>query len=85
VIDPLRRDIEAPGDLGVAQSIDEKRADVQPQRTLEFLALIRPPDGRVVVGSEIPDGQPLTGNTLNGVVWRDAAIGRELAPTYRRR
>jgi hypothetical protein len=51
------------------------------QRSLEFLALVGPPHRRIVVGTEIPPGQPLTGNTLNDVVWRDAATGRELART----
>lgn len=53
----------------------------EPQRTLEFLALIGPSDRRVLVGTELPPGQPLTGNTTSDVVWRDAATGRELART----
>jgi hypothetical protein len=53
----------------------------EPQRTLEFLALIGPPTRRVLVGTELPPGQPLTGNTTSDVVWRDAATGRELART----
>ncbi|HJQ39737.1 MAG TPA: hypothetical protein VKB93_21540 [Thermoanaerobaculia bacterium] len=53
----------------------------EPQRTLEFLALIGPPDRRVLAGTELPPGQPLTGNTTSNVVWRDAATGRELART----
>ncbi|MFL6246754.1 MAG: hypothetical protein ACJ74H_12060 [Thermoanaerobaculia bacterium] len=53
----------------------------EPQRTLEFLALIGPPDRRVFAGTELPPGQPLTGNTTSDVVWRDAATGRELART----
>jgi hypothetical protein len=53
----------------------------EPQRTLEFLALIGPPERRVLVGTELPPDQPLTGNTANDVVWRDAATGRELART----
>jgi hypothetical protein len=51
------------------------------QRTTEFLALIGPPEGRVVVGTEVPPRQPLGGATQNSVVWRNAATGRELART----
>lgn len=51
------------------------------QRTTEFLALIGPPEQRVIVGTELPPGQPLTGATQDSVVWRDAATGRELART----
>ena len=51
------------------------------QRTTEFLALIGPEDARVVVGTELPPGEPLAGSTQNLVVWRDAASGRELART----
>jgi hypothetical protein len=54
---------------------------IEEQRTTEFLALIGPPDRRVIVGTELPPGQPLTGATQNVVVWRDAATGRELART----
>jgi hypothetical protein len=49
------------------------------QRTTEFLALIGPPGRRVVVGTDIPFGQPLGTNRNDQVVWRDAATGRELA------
>lgn len=35
----------------------------------------------MVVGTEIPPGQPLGGTTENFVLWRDAATGRELART----
>jgi len=51
------------------------------QRTTEFLALIGPPGSRVVVGTEIPPGQPLGGTIEDFVVWRDAATGGELART----
>jgi hypothetical protein len=49
------------------------------QRTTEFLALIGPPRRRVVVGTDIPFGQPLGENRNDRVVWREAATGRELA------
>jgi hypothetical protein len=53
----------------------------EPQRTTEFLALIGAPDRRVIVGTDLPSGQDLRGNTQNFVVWREAATGRELART----
>ena len=46
----------------------------EPQRTTEFLALIGPPDQRVLVGTEIPLGQPLRDNTE-----RECTISREPA------
>ncbi|MBV9334303.1 MAG: DUF1254 domain-containing protein, partial [Solirubrobacterales bacterium] len=49
------------------------------QRTTEFLALIGPPARRVLVGTDIPFGQPLGTNRTDEVVWRVAATGRELA------
>jgi hypothetical protein len=49
------------------------------QRTTEFLALIGPRGRRVVVGTDIPFGQPLGTNRNDRVVWRAAATGRELA------
>jgi hypothetical protein len=49
------------------------------QRTTEFLALIGPSGRRVVVGTDIPFGQPLGTNHNDRVVWRVAATGRELA------
>jgi hypothetical protein len=51
------------------------------QRTTEFLALIGPPDRRVLVSTAIPPGQVPTQNTTDFVVWRDAQTGRELAHT----
>lgn len=51
------------------------------QRTTEFLALIGPPDRRVLVGTAIPPGQAPNQNTTDLVVWRDAQTGRELAHT----
>jgi hypothetical protein len=72
-----------PGRIGALELSDEGLDTIwtEPQRTTEFLALIGPPDRRVVVGTEIPPGQPLRGNTHDFVVWRDAATGRELART----
>jgi hypothetical protein len=49
------------------------------QRTTEFMALIGPRNRRVLVTTEIPDGQPLETNSTNYVVWREAESGRELA------
>ena len=51
------------------------------QRNTEFLALIGPRDGRVLVGTAIPPGQAPNQNTTDFVVWRDAQSGRELART----
>jgi hypothetical protein len=51
------------------------------QRTTEFLALIGPRDGRVLVSTAIPPGQVPNQNTTDFVVWRDAQTGRELAHT----
>lgn len=72
-----------PGRIGALELRDDGLHTVwtEPQRTLEFLALIGPPDRRVLVGTELPPDQPLTGNTLSDVIWRDAATGRELART----
>lgn len=56
-----------------------------PQRTFEFLALIGPPDKRVVVGTDVPYGvvgvpdQRISAPNNHYVVWRDAATGAELA------
>jgi hypothetical protein len=49
------------------------------QRTTEFMALIGPRNRRVLVTTEIPNGQPLGSNSSNYVVWREAESGRELA------
>jgi hypothetical protein len=72
-----------PGYIAALELSDEGLRTIwtQPQRTTEFLALIGPPDQRVIVGTELPPGQPLTGATQDFVVWRDAATGRELART----
>jgi len=51
------------------------------QRTTEFLGLIGSPQRRVLVGTEVPEGQPPAYNTLNRVIWREAETGRELART----
>jgi hypothetical protein len=53
----------------------------QPQRTAEFLALIGPPDQRVVVGTETPVGQFPGMNTQNRVIWRNAGTGAERTRT----
>lgn len=72
-----------PGRIGALELKDDGLHTIwtEPQRTTEFLALIGPPDRRVIVGTEIPPGQPLGGNKHDFVVWRDAATGRELART----
>jgi hypothetical protein len=72
-----------PGRIGALELSDDGLHTIwtEPQRTTEFLALIGQPDRRVIVGTEIPRGQPLGGNTHDFVVWRDAATGRELART----
>lgn len=49
------------------------------QRTTEFTALINPPSNRVIVGTDIPDGE-IPGNNQNDyAVWRNALTGEELA------
>jgi hypothetical protein len=72
-----------PGRIGALELSDEGLRTIwtEKQRTTEFLALIGPPDRRVVVGTELPPGQSLGGATSDFVVWRDAATGRELART----
>ena len=49
------------------------------QRTTEFTTLINPSSTRVVVGTDIPDGQ-IPGNNHNDfAVWRNALTGEEIA------
>lgn len=49
------------------------------QRTTEFTALINPESTRVIVGTDIPDGQ-IPGNNHNDfAVWRNALTGDEIA------
>ncbi|CDZ77339.1 hypothetical protein BN59_01622 [Legionella massiliensis] len=49
------------------------------QRTTEFTALINPPLSRVIVGTDIPDGE-IPGNNHNDyAVWRNALTGEEIA------
>jgi len=49
------------------------------QRTTEFTTLINPPSSRVVVGTDIPDGE-IPGNNHNDyAVWRNALTGEEIA------
>lgn len=50
-----------------------------PQRTSEFMALIGPAERRVLVGTDVPPGQPIGVNTQDQVVWRNADTGNELA------
>ena len=86
-VDAVHRRIYAldagPGRIGALELRDDGLHTVwtEPQRTLEFLTLIGPPSRRVLAGTELPPGQPLTGNTTSDVVWRAAATGRELART----
>jgi hypothetical protein len=72
-----------PGQIAALELRDDGLHTIwtEPQRTTEFLALIGPPDRRVIVGTEIPSDAPLGGTTPADVVWRDAATGRELART----
>lgn len=72
-----------PGRIGALELSDDGLHTIwtEQQRTTEFLALIGQPDSRVLVGTEIPPGQPLGGTTEDFVVWREAATGRELART----
>ena len=48
------------------------------QHTTEFLALIGPHDRRVLVDTDIPNGQCPLANKTDYVVWRDAQTGDEL-------
>ena len=43
------------------------------------MALIGPAERRVLVGTDVPAGQPIGANTQDWVVWRSADTGRELA------
>ena len=49
------------------------------QRTTEFTALINPSTSRVVVGTDIPDGEIPGNNNHDYAVWRNALTGEELA------
>lgn len=86
-VDPAHQRIYAldagPGRIGAVELSDHGLHTVwtEAQRTTEFLALIGPEDRRVIVGTELPHGQPLGGTSHDFVVWRDAATGRELART----
>jgi hypothetical protein len=86
-VDPLHNRIYAldagPGRIGALELSADGLSTIWtvPQRTTEFLALIGAPERRVVVGTELPPDQFLRSNTLDFVVWRDAANGRELART----
>jgi len=53
------------------------------QTTTEFIAIIGPPDQRVIVGSDIPGAQIPDINTEDEVVWRNAATGQEIARSAR--
>jgi hypothetical protein len=88
-VDPARNEIfvldAGPGRVAALQlrSHDLHTVWNERQRTTEFLALIGPRGRRVVVGTEIPFGQPLGTNRNDRVVWRVAATGRELARSRR--
>jgi hypothetical protein len=53
------------------------------QTTTEFIAVIGPPDRRVIVGSDIPGAEIPGINTDDEVVWRNAATGQEIARSAR--
>lgn len=53
------------------------------QTTTEFIAIIGPPNQRVIVGSNIPGAQIPDANTQDEVVWRNAATGQEIARSAR--
>ncbi|HUA35363.1 MAG TPA: hypothetical protein VMA09_17265 [Candidatus Binataceae bacterium] len=53
------------------------------QTTTEFIAIIGPPNERVIVGSDIPGAQIPDANTQDEVVWRKAATGQEIARSAR--
>jgi hypothetical protein len=55
------------------------------QTTTEYLAIIGPPEERVIVGSHIPGAQIPDVNRQNEVVWRNAATGQEIARSARLR
>jgi hypothetical protein len=84
-VDPRRNRIfvldAGPGVIGVLELDSDGLRTVwtAQQRTTEFLALIGPPERRVVVGTDIPAEQPIGSNTQDAVVWREAETGRELA------
>lgn len=84
-VDPLRNRIfvldAGPGRIGVLELDSDGLRTVwtAQQRTTEFLAVIGPPERRVVVGTDIPDGQAPGTNTQDRVVWRQAETGREFA------
>ena len=49
------------------------------QTTTEFIAIIGPPNQRVIVGSDIPGAEIPDLNMQDEVVWRNAATGQEIA------
>ncbi|HKM99136.1 MAG TPA: hypothetical protein VJX23_01375 [Candidatus Binataceae bacterium] len=53
------------------------------QTTTEFIAIIGPPDQRVIIGSNIPGAEIPGINTEDEVVWRNAATGQEIARSAR--
>jgi hypothetical protein len=53
------------------------------QTTTEFIAIIGPPDRRVIVGTDIPGAEIPDINKDDEVVWRNAASGLELARSAR--
>jgi len=84
-VDPLRNRIFAQDGLAGRIAALELRDDglhtvwTAPQRTIEFLALIGPAQRRVLVGTDVPAGQQIPGNTNDWVVWRNADTGDEIA------
>src|SRR5262249_12580148 len=85
-VDPIRNRIRAfdagPGKLA-ALDLEPDGLQIKwmvDQRTTEFMAVIGPPDRRVLVASAIPQNNETAGhNTHDQVVWRDAKSGAELA------
>lgn len=49
------------------------------QTTTEFIAIIGPPNARVIVGTDIPGAEIPDLNKEDEVVWRNAATGQEIA------
>jgi len=84
-VDPLRNRIFAlDGVAGRVAALDLRddglhTAWTVPQRTIEFLALVGPGQGRVLVGTDVPTGQQIGQNTNDSVVWRNADTGAEIA------
>jgi hypothetical protein len=84
-IDPLRSRIFTADALAGEVAALELRDDglhkvwTAHQRTSEFLALIDQTQRRVLVGTDVPPGEPIGANTHDWVVWRNADTGDEIA------